>query len=261
VILIAGRSRVATLDVALHVALLTAIAGATWISPVPGWLRLWAPLMTLPFLYAEMPAVIAAAGHSQLLDARVMDWEHLIFGEQPARTWAARWPSRPVSEALHAAYLSYYAIIVSVPAVLWLGRRRSAFADAVFVLVLTFVCCFLIYVFFPVAGPRYFWPSVADRVSGPFRLATLWVLETGSSRGTAFPSSHVAVAVTQSLLAFRYFGAKALPLAVLSTGLGVGAIYGGFHYAIDVIAGAVLGGSIFASSAFVTARARRNGSP
>lgn len=213
---------------------------------MPHSLRAWVPLLTLPFLYAEMPTVIAAAGNTQLFDPRVMQWELQLFGEQPAQTWAMRWTSSTLSELLHAAYLSYYGIIFSVPAVLWLRRRRSEFIDATFVVMLVFVTCFLIYIVFPVAGPRYFW-SHPDTVSGPLRRATLWILETGSSRGTAFPSSHVAVALTQSLLAFRYFGWKGgASLLILSLGLAVGAIYGGFHYAVDVIGGAVIGPLILA---------------
>lgn len=252
--LIIGRSRVAALDLILHVALFAAVAFATWSSRVPEWLRLWLPLATLPFLYGEIPALIAAAGHAQPLDGHVVAWERAIFGGQPARDWAARWKSRALSETLHAAYLSYYPIIFSVPGALWLTRRRAEFADATLVLMVTFVVCFTAYVIFPVAGPRYFWSSPADEIGGPIRAATLWVLETGSSRGTAFPSSHVAVAITQTLLGIRYFGAGAIPLAILSAGLGLGAIYGGFHYAIDVLAGVVLGIAGFAVSTLALVR-------
>ena len=54
----------------------------------------------------------------------------------------------------------------------------------------------------------------------------------------------MAVAVTQTLLAFRYFGRKGVTLLVLTLGLSLGAVYGGFHYAIDVIAGVITGAAI-----------------
>ena len=236
--------------------LLGIAAYVTWAPSVPAWLRGWLPLLTLPFLYGEMPALIAAAGTTTPFDSTVIGWESAMFGEQPARTWAVRWPSRSLSELLHAAYLSYYAIIFSVPAALWLTRRREEFVNAMFVLTLTFVVCFAIYVVFPVAGPRYLWQPPRD-ISGPVRAATLAVLETGSSRGTAFPSSHVAVATTQSLLALRYFGWKAGPLPVVAAGLAAGAVYGGFHYLIDVIAGALLGGLVFLVGLFGITRRKR----
>jgi membrane-associated phospholipid phosphatase len=240
-----GRARVSLTDVALHLTLLGIVGLTARSRGVPAWMRAWIPLCTLPFLYGEMPAIIAAAGNTRLLDSQAMRWELAAFGEQLAQTWAARWASRPLSEVLHAAYLSYYAIIFSVPAALWRTHRRSEFIDATFVLLLVFVVCFVIYIFVPVAGPRYYWQSPADNVTGPVRQATLWVLETGSSRGTAFPSSHVAVAITQSLLGLQYFGWRASPLVVLAIGLSLGAIYGGFHYAVDVVAGGALGALLF----------------
>lgn len=224
----------------LHFAVLAAIVATTWLKIVPGWLRLWAPLIVLLFLYSEIPVLIGAAGHGRLFDMKVIQWERAIFGSQPALDWASRWPSRIGSELLHAAYLSYYAIIFSVPAALYLTSRKTEFAEATFVLMLTFVACFACYIVFPVAGPRYLWPAPATP-AGPIRAAVVWLLEARSSRGTAFPSSHVAVAVTQSILAIRYFRRRGLVVAALTLGLALGAVYGGFHYAIDVLAGVIFG--------------------
>jgi membrane-associated phospholipid phosphatase len=63
--------------------------------------------------------------------------------------------------------------------------------------------------------------------------------------------------MTQSLLAFRYFGWRATPLAILTAGLAIGAVYGGFHYLIDVIAGALLGGIVFLIGRLATAQGPR----
>lgn len=241
ILLVMGRARVTPPGFLMHFSVLAAIGAATWLPMAPRWLQRWAPLLVLLFLYAEMPMLIRAVGHSRFFDPVVMSWERTLFGSQAALEWSARWPSRVLSELLHGAYLCYYAIIVSVPAVLELRRRRAEFSEAVFALMLTFVTCFALYVLFPVAGPRYLWPSPATATSGPLRTAVLYVLETGSSRGTAFPSSHVAVAVTQAILAVRYFGKRGLWIAALGLGLALGAIYGGFHYATDVIAGGALG--------------------
>lgn len=240
-LLLAGHSRVTLFGIAWHFALFAAIAAATWLAVVPRWLRDWAPLLALLSLYAEMPLLIRAAGHAGYFDAAVIRWEIVWFGWQPALEWATRWPSRIASEILHAAYLSYYGIIFSVPAALYFKRRRATFDEAVFVLMLTFVASFICYIVFPVAGPRYFWHAAARHAGGPLRGVAVWLLETRSSRGTAFPSSHVAVALTQSILAVRYFGTRGLPVGALSLGLALGAVYGGFHYAVDVLAGLIVG--------------------
>ena len=224
------------LGLGVHLVALAASVVATF-GPVRPWLRRWLPLLLVLFLYAELPLLIAAAGHSATYDTVVTRWELSLFGGQPALDWAENWPSRAVSELLHLAYLSYYPIIFSVPVALQLQRREAELSRAVFVVMLTFIACFATYIAFPVAGPRYLWPSPADDVAGPVRGLTLFLLESQSSRGTAFPSSHVAVATTQAFLAVHYFGKRGLIVAVLAGLLALGAVYGGFHYLIDAIAG------------------------
>ena len=240
-LLLLGRSRIPSMALTVHLAVLAAIAAATWLPVVPLWLRRWAPLMALLFLYTELPLLIRAAGHRSFFDPTVIRWERMMFGGQPALEWAASWSSVVVSELLHAAYVSYYAIIFVVPAILALRGRHQEFSEAVFVLLLTFTVCFVAFIVFPVSGPRYIWNARPDVASGPVRQFVLWILESRSSRGTAFPSSHVAVATTQSLLAISYFGRRGIPVAIVSAALAVGAIYGGFHYAVDVLAGVALG--------------------
>jgi membrane-associated phospholipid phosphatase len=66
------------------------------------------------------------------------------------------------------------------------------------------------------------------------------ILHAGSSIGTAFPSSHVAISTTALLQALRYDRFVSVVLLVLVPSLALGAVYGGFHYAIDAVCGAVL---------------------
>jgi membrane-associated phospholipid phosphatase len=239
VILVLGHDRVYAGGIVVHLLVLAAVLAATFSSRVPPWLQAWTPLIALLFLYTELPMIIRATGHGQFYDATVISWETKIFGAQPALEWARRWPSPALSEVLHAAYLSYYGIIFAVPVALWVARRRAEFQEAVFALMLTFTACFVCYIAFPVQGPRYLWPGTAP--DGIIRAAVVGLLESRSSPGTAFPSSHVAVAAAQALLAWRYFGRRGLVIAPLALGLALGAVYGGFHYAIDAIVGAVFG--------------------
>jgi hypothetical protein len=186
VLLLLGNGRVGAAAILAHFLALVAVATATWAASTPGWLRSWAPLLVLLFLYSEMPALIQAAGHTGTLDPLVVQWEEALLGGQPAQTWARRHRIMLLSETLHLAYLAYYPIIYAVPMVLWLGNRRRDFAAAVFAVMLTFVACFVVYIAFPVAGPRYFWSSAAP--DGWLRALATWLLEARSSKGTAFPS-------------------------------------------------------------------------
>jgi membrane-associated phospholipid phosphatase len=85
----------------------------------------------------------------------------------------------------------------------------------------------------------------AERSDGPLRATVERILRAGSSRGTAFPSSHVAVSVAQTLALWQLARGVAPALAPATTVatvlLAAGAVYGGFHYAVDVLAGALVG--------------------
>lgn len=202
----------------------------------------WYPLALIPLLYAELSVLNVAVWDGRYFDGLVQGWEETVFGHQPAVTLASRAPSLLLSEALHAAYLSYYPIIYVPPLVLYLRGRREAFRSTVHALMLTFVVHYVVFVYFPVQGPRYLFPSPDGAIAaGPFYRLSHLILEAGSSQGAAFPSSHMAVAAAQTVAVFRFLPRAAPILVAASVGLGVGAVYGGFHYAIDMVVGAVVG--------------------
>lgn len=202
-------------------------------------LRDWLPLLLGPFLYIELRWLIAGVGRPHA-DVLVQGWEHALFPGNPAATWASALPVRWLSEALHFAYASYYLLVYVPPALLYVRGRRDAYAATLLALAVVYGACFLTYVVFPVDGPRFLGgPAAAP--DGPIRSFVVHLLQTGSSRGTAFPSSHVAASVVASLAALRYQRQVGIVVAVLTVGLAVGAVYGGYHYLVDVLVGAIVG--------------------
>lgn len=202
-------------------------------------LRDWLPLLLGPFLYIELRWLIAGVGRPHA-DAIVQGWEHALFPSSPAATWSSALPVRWLSEALHFAYASYYLLVYVPPALLYARERRDAYASTLLALAVVYGACFLTYVVFPVDGPRFL-AGPASAPEGPIRSFVVHLLQTGSSRGTAFPSSHVAASVVASLAALRYQRRVGIVVAVLTVGLAVGAVYGGYHYLVDVLVGAIVG--------------------
>ncbi|MEC9355871.1 MAG: phosphatase PAP2 family protein, partial [Gemmatimonadota bacterium] len=203
-----------------------------------GWLSSWAALILIPLLYAEIALLNQSFGVGYH-DSLVLSWESFLFGS-PATELAGRYPYPLLSESLHLAYFSYYPTIYIPPLLLFVSRRHEAFQTTVVTLIATASVCFVFFVYFPVQGPRYFGPpeSIPE---GPIRALTLSILESGSSRGAAFPSSHMAMTVCQAMAQLRYQPPIGILVTLISVGVGVGAVYGGFHYAIDMLAGAVVG--------------------
>lgn len=205
----------------------------------------WLPLIVLPMLYWELPWA-TFGGDGRLLDAMVQRWDLLLFGTEPARTWAGALPSRPLSEVLHLAYILYYAIIYVPPLVLYTSGSRRGYYETVFALTVTVVVSFAAFSVFPVEGPRFAWGAPPGVPSGPIRTFTLLILEHGSARGTAFPSSHVAIALAQTLSSLRWRRSLGVWVAITTALLAIGAVYGGFHYGADVLAGGVVGAGVWA---------------
>jgi membrane-associated phospholipid phosphatase len=198
----------------------------------------WLPLLALPILYAAVPGTMLTP---EMRDAAVQQADRILFHADIARSLAGAFPSQWISELLHAAYLSYYAIIYLPPALMHLRGDIEVFDRTILGFTIAMVGCFAVFCLYPVEGPRYAWPAPAAVPDGPIRSVALEILNRGSSRGTAFPSSHQAIAVVMSLSSLtwnRWWGMSLLVLTVL---LGVGAVYGGFHYATDMVVGAGVG--------------------
>jgi membrane-associated phospholipid phosphatase len=208
----------------------------------------WYALILVPALYSELAVLNLSVFNGKYFDQFVLAWEQALFGGQPSRELAQTWPLLPVSEFLHFSYISYYLIIYGPPIYLYLKGRRAAHQQVVFTLMLTFFAHYLFFIYFPVQGPRYLFPAPAagQISSGFFYNLAHRILEAGSSRGAAFPSSHVAVSFAQAALAFSLTPRFAPAILLLSIGLAVGAVYGGFHYATDAVCGLLFGLALFA---------------
>jgi membrane-associated phospholipid phosphatase len=208
------------------------------------------PLAVGPFLYVELRWLILGTGRPHV-DQLVRSWELTLFPTNPSTSWAPSVPSVALSEALHLAYASYYLLVLVPPVLLLLRGERDAYAGTVLALALTYSTCFITYLIFPVDGPRYLLgPAAAP--DGPVRTFVLNLLAVGSSRGTAFPSSHVAASVVATLCAMRYQRRVGLVLLPFSIALALGTVYGGFHYAVDAVVGAGVGFACWALSMWLT---------
>ena len=202
----------------------------------------WYPLALMPWLYLELATLNASIFNGRYFDALIQGWERTLFGGQPSHELAALHPSLWLSELLHASYLSYYFIIFAPPLILYLQGRRSEQRRTVFTVMLAFFVHYLFFMFFPVQGPRYLFAAPGGVIAqGKVYQLAHRVLEAGSSRGAAFPSSHVGVSVAQTIMTIKYLPRLAPLFIVLAIGLTVGAVYAGFHYATDAITGLILG--------------------
>jgi len=175
-------------------------------------------------------------------DELVIGWERALFGGLPSEVWWQKYPYPWLSTILHGAYWGYY-LVVPTPVLYFAfkGERENA-RRAILIEGGTFLFCYLIFVFFPVAGPYNYFPRPTGIVlDNPMARLVYATLAEGNSFGAAFPSSHVAASTSAVIAAFlgrRWLGAFLLVPAILLT---FGTIYCHMHYAVDAVVGVVVG--------------------
>lgn len=197
------------------------------------------PIVLLLAFYSELDLLNAGR---PVHDTLVLGWEEALFGGQPSRDWWRAAPSASWSFILHAAYLMYYPVVALPP--LWLALRRDTAALRRFVLAVmaAFIPCYLFFLFLPVAGPYYTFPRPdGEFVANAAARLVYAVLAEGSSYGAAFPSSHVAATVAALVAGWHASRRLGLLLLVPTVLLFVAVVYCQMHYAVDGIAGLVVG--------------------
>ncbi|MDE0469037.1 MAG: phosphatase PAP2 family protein [Candidatus Poribacteria bacterium] len=209
------------------------------------FLRDWYPLSTIAIFYFEMGKLTQMV-FQHYFDETVIRCEKRVFKGMPSLELSDRFPSIILSEILHLCYFSYYVIAVFLAAWLYFSGRIGPFQETVFAETLTFNLSLLCYPFLPATGPRYLFEKIQGKLSkGFFFKLTHSIISRGSSKGTAFPSSHVSLSVIVLLYALRYDSTAFLILLPMCIGLTLGTVYGRFHYAIDALAGVALAGIVF----------------
>ena len=221
--------------------LLRAGAKAPPANPVGRTIRDFYFIVAQAFFYWELALLTQLSGVGPH-DAMVAGWEEAIFGGQPSQTLRDTWPAGFLSQYLHFGYFMYYFVPLSLAVTLYLKKRWYAFQEAMSVHATSFFVCCLFFIAFPVAGPyHYFGPPDASVFGGGIAGLAHGVVRSGSSVGTAFPSSHTAIAVAVWVAALRLDRTVFWGLCLVVPALAVGTVYGGFHYAVDTIAGVVVG--------------------
>ena len=211
------------------------------LSPLLQFVRDWYALATILLFYWGVKPLTQMVFQG-MFDDRIVRWENRLFKGQPSTYLSARFPSVALSEYLHLCYLSYYFIPVFLPTMLYFRGKGEAFFETLFAELFTFNLCLIWYIFFPVAGPRYISEKIDESLSSrPLCRLTHAILSRASTKGAAFPSSHSALAIVVLLCGARYDLVSFVILFPFCTGLVVGTVYGRFHYALDAVAGVLLG--------------------
>jgi membrane-associated phospholipid phosphatase len=206
-------------------------------------LRNWIPLALMLLAYKEM-GWLAPASHNHRLEQSWIVWDHLLL---------TRWRLRSVIELagplfpslLELCYVLVYALPAFSMSMLYVYRKSR---DAESLLVIYLLGLFLSYVQFP------FWPSEPPRIVFPgydepsmttlFRQFNHWILGGYGIHTSVFPSAHVSGAFAAAFALKRVLGERPWlyrGVFVYATLVAIATVYGRYHYAVDAVAGVVVG--------------------
>jgi membrane-associated phospholipid phosphatase len=189
----------------------------------------------------QNPILIAFETH--VLGGSPMEWMHAH-----ARNWLV--------EFLEFGYFAFYPLYPIVGGLLWTCRKRPQFAGAfrrlTDCLSVGYVISYTTYLLFPTQSPanRAGVQQIASAHGGVFQHLVRMVQNHAGVHGNAFPSSHIMLAFVVLMFTYRYLPRLASWVLVPILLMCVGAVYDGYHYASDVIAGAGIGLILGAISAW-----------
>ena len=206
----------------------------------------WLPALFFITVFEEV-SFLSLALRGAWQNPVLIGWESALFAVPPGEWLRDHAPAWCI-ELLEFGYLSFYPFYPVVAGMLWAWHRRPQFAggfrrltDALSV---GYVVCYTCYVLFPVRSPSHnvgLDAGSSVESGGPFHYLVNLVQARAGVHGNAFPSSHIMLACVVLVFAFRYFPRVAPWLLVCVLLMCAGAVYDGYHYALDVIVGALLG--------------------
>jgi membrane-associated phospholipid phosphatase len=253
------------------------LAAAAWVRPLPNyrrWIVTWLAgsaicavviACSLVYVLAPLPVSIIRDWLTAAL-MLVPYWQTGQFFMGPnARIQAAlmafdrKWlpgisaasgtPHTRIGLAMEIAYLFCYPLVPLGLAVLYVaGLRQYANVFWFVVLVSTYIC-YATTPFFPALPPRSIAgepiPSSAPNVG---RVFNRWILRHGSIHAISFPSAHVASSLATALVLLWFVPWAGLVFLFIAVCIAIAAVVGRYHYALDVLLGALTALVVFLSS-------------
>jgi membrane-associated phospholipid phosphatase len=190
---------------------------------------------------------------SHRLDYLFIQWDRLLLKNAAAQAvlnGGAPW----LQHYLEFAYLLCYPLVPLGVAAIYLTPQRAklneppaplgrrAMDDFWAAVLLATLFCYAVYPFFPLTPPRVLFHDLpGPHVAPLLREWNFWLLDHYSVQACIFPSGHVAAVTAVALAVRRHATRLGLLFLFVATSIAVATVYGRYHYAIDAVAGAMVG--------------------
>jgi len=202
--------------------------------------RRWYFLVLLLFIYQQTGGLVFLY-IPEWLDNQLAQLEFNIFGLHPT-IYLEKFNIPILNEYFMLGYFAYFFLILSYAIILM--RKRLHFELDMFVTTaaFTFLICFYMFYFFPIAGPRFLFREVYEGPLHGYLFVHLvdYVIKNGAAEGGSMPSTHTAIAIVILVHSWRYTRKVAYVFTPIVFALVIGTFWGRFHFISDTIVGFVM---------------------
>jgi membrane-associated phospholipid phosphatase len=143
--------------------------------------------------------------------------------------------------SLEWAYTLCYPLAPLGLAVLYIAGLRQYTGTFWFIVLVPTYLCYAITLFVPALPPRSITKDQAPaEPRTKSQIMNLWILKYLSIQAISFPSAHVASALAVSIVLLHYVPVAGVVFLAISFWIAVAAVVGKYHYASDVLLGALM---------------------
>ncbi len=212
----------------------------------PGWefAHDWLPALFFITVFEEV-SYLSLALRSEWQSFHIVAFESLLFA--PPVSWMHRQAAPWLVQFLEFGYFAFYPLYPVIGGLFWIWRGRQPVANAfrrlTDALSVGYLICYVTYLFFPTRSPANAFgvQQFGSGQGGLFQSLVYLIQNHAGVHGNAFPSSHIMLAFVVLMFVYRFLPRLAPWLLFPILLMCVGAVYDGYHYASDVIVGALLG--------------------
>jgi len=201
--------------------------------------RDWAPLLLTLIAYREMDWFTPLAWDHHL------EFRWIEFDRSLLYRWGLQHAIESVGAVLPSylefCYLLVYAVGPFTVTVLYLEHRRTRANQVLLLYLLGTLLAYALFPYFPSQPPRtLFGDSDLPTVMTAIRRFNLWIVNGYGIHSSVFPSAHVSSAFSAGWALLLYLPNRkryGVGMLIYAASVSVAAVYGRYHYAVDVLAG------------------------
>jgi membrane-associated phospholipid phosphatase len=212
------------------------------------FLRTFYPVVVILFGWGEVDALGRMLFGSYWATDLIIRAEQLIWGGPPA-AWFQKFYRPWLDEAMAVFYSGYYLYLILAILPLFIKKKYeealAALSVGTFVLFANYLLFYLIPVLSPAMVDSLQTPQTRSYSGYIVAAFTRAVQAHAAVRGGTFPSSHISEALIWALVAFRYNRRVGAALLAGVPAVAVSTVYLNYHYALDPIAGLLLGALLY----------------